>query len=101
MKYESNLGVIDLGDTKSAEMKANAMESSELPVRAKAFLLSFVHCVPLFSLFGAWPLGLFCLLHSKVIFGKSPDFQHPSPLSIVGIVLNIVLISSQSDRFLR
>jgi len=39
MEYKSNLGVIDLGKTKSAEIKASAMESSELFVGAKAFLL--------------------------------------------------------------
>ena len=39
MKYKSMLDVIDLGKIKSAEMKASAMESSELFVRAKALLL--------------------------------------------------------------
>jgi len=39
MKYKSMLDVIDLGKIKCAEMKASAMESSQLFVRAKAFLL--------------------------------------------------------------
>ena len=39
MKYKSILDVIDLGETKSAEMKASAMESSELFARGKAFFL--------------------------------------------------------------
>ena len=39
MEYKSNLGVIDLGKTKSAKIKASAMQSSELFVGAKVFLL--------------------------------------------------------------
>jgi len=39
MKYKSMLDVIDLGKIKSAEMKASAMGSSQLFVRAKALLL--------------------------------------------------------------
>jgi len=39
MKYKSILDVTDLGETKSAEIKAIARESSELFARAKVFLL--------------------------------------------------------------
>ena len=39
MKYKSIVDVIDLGKIKSAEMKASAMGSSQLFVRAKALLL--------------------------------------------------------------
>ena len=42
MRYENNPGVIDLGETKSAEMKVNALESSELSVRPKTFLFKRV-----------------------------------------------------------
>ena len=37
MKYKSIVDVIDLEKIKSAEMKASAMESSELLVRKKTF----------------------------------------------------------------
>ena len=39
MKYKSILDVIDLRETKSAEIKVSATESSEVLARAKAFLL--------------------------------------------------------------
>jgi len=42
MKYKSMLDVIDLGKIKPAEMKASAMELSELFVRGKIFLLKRV-----------------------------------------------------------
>ncbi|MFQ6067544.1 MAG: sugar transferase [bacterium] len=39
MKYKSNLDIIDLGETKSTQVKAMAIESSQLFARAKASFL--------------------------------------------------------------
>jgi len=57
-----------LGETKSAEMKANAMESSELSVRAKIFLLKRVLDLMLSSLIliAFSPLLLLIMLAIKI-----------------------------------
>jgi len=68
MRYENNPGVIHLGEIESAEMKANAMKSSELSVRAKAFPLKRVLDLMLASLILIvfFPLLLLIMLAIKI-----------------------------------
>jgi len=75
MKYKSILEAIDLGETKSAEIKAGAMESSQLFVRAKAFLLKRALDLILTSLiliaFSPW---LFLIMLAIKIGSPGPVF---------------------------
>ncbi len=68
MKYKSIVEVIDLGETKSAETKASATESSRLFVRAKAFLLKRALDLMLTSLIliALSPLLLLVMLAIKI-----------------------------------
>jgi len=68
MKYKSILEVIDLGETKSAEIKASAMESSQLLVGTKAFLLKRALDLILTSLIltAFFPLLLLIMLAIKI-----------------------------------
>jgi len=75
MKYKSIVDVIDLGETKSAEIKASAMESSQLFVRGKVFSLKRALDLILTSLiliaFSPW---LFLIMLAIKIGSPGPVF---------------------------